>query len=333
MSPPSDSDKHDRLVELLCDRALVGLSSEEEVELVTLLPSAAMDPDFEMAAAALQLSTLDVRKPLPARVRDKLMASLPSTGGPTLMSTPPQPTDPDSAFDLNQTLLLPQRTAQALHVPLAPTQPPLQRTVETLPTVAKAGEVSQLPARQSSRSSYGWFAAAACLLVAAASVLQTRPWVDRSATAPARRALIQLPNVAMPQPSVAEKRTRLIDEATDVVRHNWSPTSDPAGKIASGEVVWSNARQEGYMTFRSLEPNDPKASQYQLWIFDSARDKRYPVDGGVFDVPAGGGEVVIPISAKVAVFDPTLFAVTVERPGGVVVSKRERIVVAAKVSG
>jgi hypothetical protein len=48
----------------------------------------------------------------------------------------------------------------------------------------------------------------------------------------------------------------------------------------------------------------------------------------VFDVTPGG-EVVIPITARVPVQAPTLFAVTVERPGGVVVSKRERIVVTA----
>jgi hypothetical protein len=44
------------------------------------------------------------------------------------------------------------------------------------------------------------------------------------------------------------------------------------------------------------------------------------------------GEVVVPIAAKLHVDHATLFAVTVERPGGVVVSKRERVVVTAKPS-
>jgi hypothetical protein len=56
----------------------------------------------------------------------------------------------------------------------------------------------------------------------------------------------------------------------------------------------------------------------------------YPVDGGVFEIPADGGEVVIPIEAKLPVGQPTLFAVTVEPPGGVVVSSRERIVLVAQ---
>ena len=50
----------------------------------------------------------------------------------------------------------------------------------------------------------------------------------------------------------------------------------------------------------------------------------HPVDGGVFDVTRNG-EVIIPIDAKIAVSNPTAFAITVEKPGGVVVSDRSRI--------
>ena len=39
--------------------------------------------------------------------------------------------------------------------------------------------------------------------------------------------------------------------------------------------------------------------------------------------------MIIPITAKLSVDEPVLFAVTIEKPGGVVVSKRERIVVTA----
>jgi hypothetical protein len=54
------------------------------------------------------------------------------------------------------------------------------------------------------------------------------------------------------------------------------------------------------------------------------------VDGGTFDVSATG-EVVIPINAKLKAKSPEMFAVTMEKPGGVVVSKREKIVAVAKV--
>jgi hypothetical protein len=56
------------------------------------------------------------------------------------------------------------------------------------------------------------------------------------------------------------------------------------------------------------------------------------VDGGVFDVDRETGDVVVPITARLKVVEPTLFAVTIEKPGGVVVSKRERIVVTAAIA-
>ena len=40
-------------------------------------------------------------------------------------------------------------------------------------------------------------------------------------------------------------------------------------------------------------------------------------------------DLVTPIHAAIRVFEPKLFAVTMERPGGVVVSKGERIVLTA----
>lgn len=117
-----------------------------------------------------------------------------------------------------------------------------------------------------------------------------------------------------------------------VVEREWTPTDDPAARGLNGEVLWDNATQTGTMRFVGLEPNDPSESQYQLWIFDATRDERHPVDGGVFDV-AEGGETVVPIHAAVEVREPTLFAVTVEPPGGVVVSDRSRVVAVASVDG
>ncbi|UCC15131.1 MAG: anti-sigma factor [Gammaproteobacteria bacterium] len=110
----------------------------------------------------------------------------------------------------------------------------------------------------------------------------------------------------------------------------WTHTEDPAALGARGELVWDNDTQEGYMRFSGLAPNNPEELQYQLWIFDETRDDRHPVDGGVFDMPAGESEVVVPIRAKLPVGKPVLFAITVERPGGVVVSSRERIALLAK---
>ncbi|HEX4513571.1 MAG TPA: anti-sigma factor [Polyangiaceae bacterium] len=157
----------------------------------------------------------------------------------------------------------------------------------------------------------GWLAAAACLAFAIVSIL--RPW-ERKKTTTARDDRDALSHVA------------------DAQVLPWTATTDPAGAVAQGDVVWSNTQQRGFMRFKGLSQNDPAATQYQLWIFDGERDDKFPVDGGVFDVTTGG-DVVVPIRAKLKVGKPVLFAVTVEKPGGVVVSKRERIVVTAKAGG
>ena len=138
--------------------------------------------------------------------------------------------------------------------------------------------------------------------------------------------------IAEVPPSNADLRADLLVRDPAAVQLEWTATEDAAAADASGNVVWSDTEQAGYMIFRGLASNDPTAQQYQLWIFDETRDERYPVDGGVFDVPPGATEVVVPIQAKLDVDNPVLFAVTVERPGGVVVSSRERIVLVAQPS-
>lgn len=133
---------------------------------------------------------------------------------------------------------------------------------------------------------------------------------------------------AGPGPLVAEKKelsprdrlARLL-KAADVIR----------ARGDGGEVVWSNRRQEGYMRLTGLDPNDPKKRQYQLWIVDTGRDGP-PVDGGVFDVTERG-EAIIPIDAKLKVFNPSLFAITEEPPGGVVKSEQKGFVFTAVVDG
>ncbi|MBL9150369.1 MAG: anti-sigma factor [Phycisphaerae bacterium] len=105
-------------------------------------------------------------------------------------------------------------------------------------------------------------------------------------------------------------------------------TEDPLATQASAEILWDPTSQQGCLLVHGLERNDPTKTQYQLWIFDKTRDERFPVDGGVFDV-ADNGEAVVPIRPPVPVRDASLFAVTVEPPGGSVVSDR-RIVLVGK---
>ncbi len=82
------------------------------------------------------------------------------------------------------------------------------------------------------------------------------------------------------------------------------------------------------MRLRGLPANRAAVEQYQLWIVDPSRDER-PIDGGVFDIPGGVDEVIVPIDAKLRADKPTVFAITLEQPGGVVVSDGPLLVIAA----
>ncbi len=130
--------------------------------------------------------------------------------------------------------------------------------------------------------------------------------------------------------TLSEQMGQLVNQpGTD--RFAWTnPTQDVASLAAAGEVVWNDVRQTGFMVFSGLSENDSSQQQYQLWIFDTERPDETPVDGGVFDIPktaalTDSGQLIVPIDAKLSIGHAKAFAVTIERPGGVVVSKRERL--------
>lgn len=115
------------------------------------------------------------------------------------------------------------------------------------------------------------------------------------------------------------------------VRADWGPGNTP--DQVRGDVVWSDQQQRGYLRFAGLPVNDPEKWVYQLWIFDAQGDDRYPVDGGVFNIATVDpktGEAIVEIDPKIKVGKGVMFAVTIEKPGGVVVSDRSKIVALAK---
>ncbi len=250
----------DRLLELLADRTVFGLTQDEAAELERLVV-AFPDVDgeeLERLAADLAMSSIPVPpEPMPAGVQARILADA------------------------------------AKHLP-----------AQSTPTGSGSRRI---------RKVLGWAALVASVFLAIGVW-----WSTRNSQ----------------EPGPAERRAQLLARAaqpgSDVIQIEWTATPDPAAKGASGDVVWSTTTQEGYMRFRGLAANTPTREQYQLWVFDAVRDERYPVDGGVFDIPPGGGDVIIPIRTKLGVTRPVLFAITVEPPGGVVVSSRERLPLVAK---
>jgi hypothetical protein len=246
------------------------------------------DLSYDLAAAAVDIAT-SRGEPLPAGVADKILVAAGISPRPSM-------------------------TVPSTLAGVMPAQPIANRP-QPAPIAAPI-----IPIKRRSRAPMivAWTAAAAGIALAVGSVLWARN------QKPEIREIVSVPMT----PSPSEARGELLASAKDTKTLAWTTTPDPAGKGASGDVVWSASKQEGYMRFVGLAANDPAKTQYQLWIFDKNRDDKYPVDGGVFDV-GPNGEVVVKIASKLHVDEPVLFAVTIEAPGGVVVSKRERIVVTA----
>jgi anti-sigma-K factor RskA len=259
----------ERLHELMADRAIGGLTDAESAELLRLLNDFPDESDdaYDLTAAAVAIGGISPDAPLPARLRDSVLATA------------------EEHFSVRP----------ATRAEVVAFQPPARR-----------------PEKPSNWVQWsGWLAAAACLVIAVGLGLQR-------------------PVGPGPTPDPAREYRELISLQKDTVKASWSPTGDPGAKDVKGDVIWSNARQKGFMRFEGLPVNARDLAVYQLWIFDGTQDERYPIDGGVFDI-SSGGEVIVPIKAQIDVKQPVMFAVTVEKPGGVVVSKRERLLVIAKV--
>jgi len=294
-----------RLVELLVQRAVDGLNSSERAELKQLLSEERyMDAGrFEYTAASLLLAS-DVEnnapEEMPYSLRERLMAQADNVAA-SMLAAPPR-----------------QMSSQPRVISIAGRS----RTSTAAPAVNSPPPASSKapPARKSASfgGRVGWFAAAASVLIAIAG------WWPRLQSGD--------PMVEAPIASTLEQERQELLAQQGVLRRTWQTTQDPAASGVTGDVVWDQRTQNGYLRFRGLQANNSDELQYQLWIFDGSRDERYPIDGGVFDIPPGQREVIIPITAKLQVRNPAAFAVTIERPGGSVVSSRDRIVVLAPVA-
>jgi hypothetical protein len=291
--PPGQPDE--ALVDLLVKQVTEGLSSAEQRELDVMDSASASEylRDLERAAAAVTLAAGTDGQPLPAALAQRIAQQAE------------------------------QHFAAASAGSVASLDAARARQSDA---AAEAGSAAR-PSR--SRSGVlGWFAAAACLVLALFGWLRAPAPVESPAVAVLPQPPIAPPvsPAPPPPPTPAEARSAMLANA-NAVKGSLGATKDPAAKGVSGDFVWDPLTQKGFLHFVGLASNDPAVSEYQIWIFDGERDKRYPVDGGVFDVPANRDEVIIPINAALNVSKLAAFAVTVEKPGGVVVSARQHVVV------
>jgi Anti-sigma-K factor rskA len=282
------------MVDLLVKQVTEGLSPAEQRALDVMdseLASAYLR-DLERAAAAVTLAGSTGGEPMPAA----LSARVAQQAADHFASA-------NNVADLGTARTAAAEKAQ-VHQSLAPSSAP--------------------PVRTARYGGYGWLAAAACLVLAIFGWERSPPPLPPVAVITPAPVAVPPPAQPVP-PTAAEERAALLAK-TDSLKIPLGATKDPAAAGVTGDVVWDPVTQRGFLHFAGLPPNDPATHQYQIWIFDAGRDKRYPVDGGVFDVPANASEVVIPIRAALMVRKPAAFAVTLEKPGGVVVSGREHVI-------
>jgi hypothetical protein len=122
------------------------------------------------------------------------------------------------------------------------------------------------------------------------------------------------------------ERVLLQSTSNDLIKYPWySKQSDFA--MTNGNIVWSNKRQKGFIKISGMPVNDPSKNQYQIWIIDPLKYKQ-PVDGGIFNINSTDQDIIIPINPKLPILNAKGFAITLEQPGGVVVSSQELILTA-----
>ncbi len=276
------------LFDLLTKQATYGLDVAEQGHLDELSASGDFfaGDSFELTAAAIGLSGMDIVEPMPAHLFSKILASANSFYGTEDLTNAKDITEPD---DLQPTF-------------------------------------GFEPKRSSWMGWFGWAVASVACIALAVNIFSTR--VEKPVDVTTNPTPIASPD----KPSPAKQFEEMIASA-NVIKASFGPA--PKGPVelasAAGDVVWNDAKQTGYMKLRGLPKNDKSVSTYQLWIFDENQDPKYPIDGGTFDITADG-DVIIPIDAKIAAKNPKLFAITVEKPGGVVVSDRKKMAAIAQVT-
>jgi len=282
-------EKREKMLELLSEEAVFGLSETELAELAELekeFPELKNDDSFALAAASIGMLNLDTNEQMPAHLREKIASNA------------------EQYFTAQQSFADAETSGE---------KEELQKTFAFAPA-------------KSIWSWLGWVAAAAACVVLAINIYTTRDELAR-----ATRRIGELENqIPKPTPKLTatQEMEQFLASTPDVVRSTWGDFDPKNPRNVQGEVVWSNTAQKGFVRFRNLPVNDRTKEQYQLWIFDE--NQKHPIDAGVFDADAAG-EIVIPLDAKIKVAKPTMFAVTAEKPGGVVVSPLEKVMAVAKV--
>jgi hypothetical protein len=290
-----------RLDELLIDRAVRGLSSEESQELAKLLDAAgkADDVSFDRAAAALDMALHnDINVEVPPALLKQLQhdaqaycAGVSSARDESIVGR--IGAMPSRAFDAVM-------DHRAVRTPMVMT-------------------------RRYTREWSGWIAAAAAVAFGV-YMWSERSAADRKLSSDVYRATIggeSLDELAQKAEARLERYARSGAQLLRIPMGLAKPVA--SGNATVGEVTWNSAEGTGVLKVTNLEPA-AKGTAYQLWVYDEARDQRYPVSAGTIQVQPGKTETLIPIDPSIKVSSAAAFTVTLEQAGGNVTATREKVV-------
>jgi hypothetical protein len=167
------------------------------------------------------------------------------------------------------------------------------------------------------REVIAWSIAAACLLLA------TAVWWKRPQTVPTQSSLVEsqspleIVRTDAPTPTImaltiAGQREQLLASAPDVLHLQLVSDNGNGISESGGDITWSSGRQIGFLRLRGLTGNDPTGRQYQLWIVGNDVSGNEIINGGIFPVDQGTGDLIVPILAEQFVENPKMFVVDVE---------------------
>ena len=157
---------------------------------------------------------------------------------------------------------------------------PARQPVKVLPLEAAR------PKPVAGRSAGLWFALAASVIVALIG------WWPRSAQTPVgHRSRSRFAGVA--RSADLERTTRETGKICPLRLRAAGPLPTSASAGCHWRHRLGQQTQYGYMRFRGLAANDPKEAPIPAVDFRRTRSDKYPIDGGVFDIPAAGGDVIV----------------------------------------
>src|SRR5262245_9536239 len=136
--------------------------------------------------------------------------------------------------------------------------------------LALSGPPDEMPSRLSEKLHLAAIAMVPAATKTSPKLSTPRPawvtWASWAGWAVAASRLVALVYTNWPEPSVEKRRKDFVHKVNP-------PVFEGEKKGVTGNIVWSDAKQEGYLEVHGLQPLDPATGTYQLWIVDGARSK------------------------------------------------------------